>query len=515
MEGGNFYLLIFNVRVFKLEEKSFIELKGINKTFDDGFVAVRDFNLQIKKGEFVTLLGPSGCGKTTTINMIAGFEQPTRGQIRIGGIDIKDLPVHKRPCATVFQNYALFPNMTVYKNICYGLKVMRTPLEKIPASKYDEANKVYQDAIKVSEGKKKDLEKKRLTLQKKIDKEAEKYSKNAWFSENKEMRLTQFNQTVVLLRDKIAETHDQAEIAKIEKEILELKNNFKKKKPLDAAYDKLMKEYSNVDYWLAYWESYPVIQKENFEKRSLTRKLTKKEINERASKMIEKVGLTGKEDKYPSELSGGMQQRVALARALVIEPDILLLDEPLSALDAKVRKNLQDELKRLHQEFNLTFILVTHDQEEALMLSDKIVVMSEGDIEQVGTPSDVYDSPSTVWVAKFIGEANIFDGVYLGNHQIKLSSGDVIDTDEDVGFSANEPVKVLIRPEDFDVVSAGTGVFDATITNTVYKGLLWKIEGVLNDQTEITVDNIDFVELNSKVGLKFDPIDVHMMKVEH
>ncbi|WP_027120006.1 ABC transporter ATP-binding protein [[Mycoplasma] testudinis] len=499
-----------------MEEKSFIELKSVNKTFEDGFVAVRNFNLNIQKGEFVTLLGPSGCGKTTTLNMIAGFEQPTYGQIRIGGIDVKDMPVHKRPSATVFQNYALFPNMTVYKNICYGLKVMRTPLEEISPAKYAEAEKVFQDATKFASGKKKDFEKKRKAIETKIVKVDQKYLSNPWFEENKEMRLLQFNDAIIELRDKIAELDDEVKISNIEKEILDLRNNYKKKKTLDTQYDKLIKEYNNVDYWMSYWDTYPTMKKENFEKHSLTRKLTKKEIDERATKMIETVGLVGKEDKYPSELSGGMQQRVALARALVIEPDILLLDEPLSALDAKVRKNLQNELKRLHKEFKLTFLLVTHDQEEALVLSDKIVVMSEGDIEQVGTPSDVYDSPSNVWVAKFIGAANIFDGTYLGDYKIKLSSGDIIDTDEgeEEGFKPNETVKVLIRPEDFDVVEQGKGFFDATVTNTIYKGLLWEVQGELNDGTQIAVDNIDSVTLNQKVGLKFDPIDVHMMKVE-
>ncbi|MBR2857879.1 ABC transporter ATP-binding protein [bacterium] len=138
------------------------------------------------------------------------------------------------------------------------------------------------------------------------------------------------------------------------------------------------------------------MKKEAFEKRNLTRKLTKDEINDRANKVIKLVGLIGKESAYPDDLSGGMQQRVALARSIVIEPEILLLDEPLGALDAKVRKQLQNEIKRLHKELGLTFILVTHDQEEALMLSDKIVVMSDGKIEQIGTPNEIYDTPKNL-----------------------------------------------------------------------------------------------------------------------
>lgn len=161
-----------------MQDKDFIELKDINKTFEDGFVAVRDFNLKIKKGEFVTLLGPSGCGKTTTLKMLAGFEQPTYGQIKINGIDIKDMPVHKRPCATVFQDYALFPNMTVYKNICYGLKIMRTDLEVIPKNGRAEAEKVYNEAQKTANAKIKVLEKKRRDIKNKMAKVAQQYSKN-------------------------------------------------------------------------------------------------------------------------------------------------------------------------------------------------------------------------------------------------------------------------------------------------------------------------------------------------
>ncbi|WP_027123806.1 ABC transporter ATP-binding protein [Mycoplasmoides pirum] len=498
-----------------METKNFIELSNVNKIFDDGFVAVRNFNLTINRGEFVTLLGPSGCGKTTTLKMLAGFEQPTYGQIKINGVDIKDMPAHKRPCATVFQDYALFPNMTVYKNICYGLKILRTNLDSIPNSRYQEANNVYQDAIKIAKAKIKFLEKKRIDIKNKMDKISQQYLKNEWFNENREMRNSQFIDEMIKLREQVLETTDEQLIIKIKKQMIELKNNFNKKKSIDRKYDKLVKEYNNVDYWISYWETYPISKKESYEKRMLTRPLTKKEIAEKADRIIEKVGLKGKENKYPSELSGGMQQRVALARALVIEPDILLLDEPLSALDAKVRKTLQDELKRLHNEFKLTFILVTHDQEEALILSDKIVVMSEGDIEQVGTPSEVYDAPKNVWVAKFIGEANIFDGIYLGEHKIKLSNGVIIETDEgnDGSFAINEKINVLIRPEDFDVVPADKGIFNIEVTNATYKGVLWEITGLLNNETSITVQNIDYVEINQKVGITFDSIDVHMMKV--
>ncbi|WP_391516893.1 ATP-binding cassette domain-containing protein [Mycoplasmoides gallisepticum] len=497
-----------------MEDKVFIQLRNVNKTFDDGFVAVRNLNLDINKSEFVTLLGPSGCGKTTTLKLLAGFEQPTYGQIKINGIDIKDMPVHKRPFATVFQDYALFPNMTVYNNVCYGLKIMRVPKENTDPKLAVEAENIKKEAEKKAAAKIKDLSKKKNDLSNKLDKIRKEYEKNDWMLENDEMRFAQYQEELIKLEAQLSEAYEQSEINKLNQEIVELKTNYQKKIPIDNRYDKVLKELENADGWTSYWETYPIMKKEHFENKVLTRRLTKKEIEERANNMIKLVGLTGKEDKYPSELSGGMQQRVALARALVIEPETLLLDEPLSALDAKVRKQLQNELKRIHKELNITFILVTHDQEEALSLSDKIVVMSQGDIEQVGKPNAIYDSPINEWTAKFIGAANIFDGKYLGDYKIELNSGDIIDTDEEYEFKKGDNVRVLIRPEDFDVVEKDQGFFNVEVIKTSYKGVLWEVECLMSDKTKIKVDNIDEVKVGAIVGLKFDEMDVHMMRKE-
>lgn len=182
--------------------------------------------------------------------------------------------------------------------------------------------------------------------------------------------------------------------------------------------------------------------------------------------MIHLVGLKGFEDKYPEDLSGGMKQRVALARALVVEPDIILLDEPLSALDAKVRLQMQNELKRIHNELKLTFILVTHDQQEALSLSNKIVVMSKGVIEQVGSPKSIYDTPSSLWVAKFIGSANIFQGQYLGNKKVQLFDKTFVcrESSNLKQINKNDLVDVIVRPEDVIVVKPKNGVFCARVT---------------------------------------------------
>jgi spermidine/putrescine transport system ATP-binding protein len=218
------------------------------------------------------------------------------------------------------------------------------------------------------------------------------------------------------------------------------------------------------------------MESEKFKKRNISRKFKEEEIAYRVDNMIELVGLTGNEHKMPTELSGGMQQRVALARALVVEPDILLLDEPLSALDAKVRKQMQLELKRLHQELGLTFILVTHDQEEALALSNKVVVMSKGRVEQIDSPKRVYDTPKNEWVASFIGKTNMFDGSYIGKNKITFAGETFkinIDAVKKITTRAN--VKFMIRPEDIIITSPEKGFIKARVAQVLYKGQMYEI----------------------------------------
>ena len=253
-------------------ETSSVALRDVTKRFGD-VVAVDDLSLDLAGGEFFTLLGPSGCGKTTTLRMIAGFEQPTAGEIRIEGEDVAGLPPHRRPTNTVFQSYALFPHLSVEDNVAFGLKRKRVP------------------------------------------------------------------------RDEIAT---------------------------------------------------------------------------RVAAELERVGLATEAKRRPSQLSGGMQQRVALARALVNLPKVLLLDEPLGALDLKLRKGLQVELKRIQREVGITFVYVTHDQEEALTMSDRIAVMNGGRIEQVGVPEDVYERPETTFVAGFIGVSNLMPATVAGPGEVQL-----------------------------------------------------------------------------------------------
>ena len=280
-----------------------IELKHITKTFEDGFVAVEDFNLTVKRGEFVTFLGPSGCGKTTTLRMIAGFEIPTEGEILLDGKEIGNLPPNKRPINTVFQRYALFPHLNIFDNIAFGLKL---------------------------------------------------------------------------------------------------------------------------------------------------KKLSKDEIKRKVKKVLEMVDLEGFETRKVATLSGGQQQRIAIARALVNEPQILLLDEPLGALDLKMRKEMQLELKSMHERLGITFIYVTHDQEEALTMSDKIVVMSEGRMQQIGTPEDIYNEPKNAFVADFIGESNIFTGIMTDKLKVRFCGAEFACVDD---VEHGRLVEVVVRPEDVEITT--------------------------------------------------------------
>lgn len=318
--------------------ETIISLQGVTRRFKDGFVAVEDFNLDIKKGEFVTLLGPSGCGKTTTLRMIAGFDTPTEGKILLNGVDITKLPPYKRPVNTVFQHYALFPNLDVYDNVAFGLKLKKVPVE---------------------------------------------------------------------VRDR--------------------KGNVKTK----------MKHLSSED------------------------------IDKRVAHALEIVDLEELEDRDISSLSGGQQQRVAIARAIVNEPQVLLLDEPLSALDHKKRLDMQLELKAMHEKLGITFIYVTHDQEEALSMSNTIVVMKDGAIVQVGTPEDIYNEPINAYVADFIGESNIYNAVVTAKKEVRFLGAKWPCVDD---FPLNEKVDVVVRPEDVVLDEKGKGTVEGVIVSSVFKG---------------------------------------------
>jgi spermidine/putrescine transport system ATP-binding protein len=314
-----------------------IELRNVTKIFDGDFVAVNNVNLSIEKGEFFSLLGPSGCGKTTILRMISGLEEPTKGEVILNGRVINDLPPNKREVNTVFQNYALFPHLTVFENIAFSLRIKRK---------------------------------------------------------------------------------SEAEI---------------KKKVMD---------------------------------------------------MIDLMRLNGHENKKPSQLSGGQKQRVAIARALVNEPSVLLLDEPLAALDAKLRQHMLIELDNIHDEVGITFIYVTHDQSEALSISDHLAVMNEGKIIQVGTPVQVYESPANLFVANFIGETNFIQGIVekVEDNYILLKTEklDEIWCYRDFEVKIGEKINVSIRPEKLKITrekpseevlkNSFVNVFKGIVSERIYLG---------------------------------------------
>ncbi|MBQ3175943.1 MAG: ABC transporter ATP-binding protein [Bacteroidales bacterium] len=342
-----------------------IEVQNVSKHFGDK-IALDNINLNVKKGEFVTILGPSGCGKTTLLRLIAGFQTTSEGQIKISGNEITQTPPHLRPVNTVFQKYALFPHLNVFDNIAFGLKLKKTPE--------------------------------------------------------------------------------------------------------------------------------PVIEK-------------------KVKSALKMVGMTDYEYRDVDSLSGGQQQRVAIARAIVNEPEVLLLDEPLAALDLKMRKDMQMELKEMHQKLGITFVYVTHDQEEALTLSDTIVVMSEGRIQQIGTPMDIYNEPINSFVADFIGESNILNGTMVKDEKVAFAGHEFDCVDK--GFGENVPVDVVIRPEDiyiFDPQDAAQ--LNGVVTSCIFKGVHFEMLVQTDQGYELMVQDYHSFEAGRRVGLLVKPFDIHVMKKE-
>ncbi|MBP3494705.1 MAG: ABC transporter ATP-binding protein [Clostridia bacterium] len=238
-------------------------------------------------------------------------------------------------------------------------------------------------------------------------------------------------------------------------------------------------------------------------------KVSEEEIYKRVEEMLAMVNLRGFEKRDVNLLSGGQQQRVAIARALINNPKVLLLDEPLGALDLKLRKDMQNELKNIQRRTGITFIYVTHDQEEALSMSDTVVVMADGKIQQIGTPTDIYNEPQNAFVADFIGESNIIDGVMLDDYRVRFSGHEFECLDK--GFDKNEPVDVVVRPEDVDVVEEGKGMLVGTVTSVTFKGVHYEIIVSIKD-FKWMIQSTDYVEPNKKIGIYIEPDAIHIMK---
>lgn len=431
-----------------------ISLVDVDKEFGDKKV-LDQINLDIKRGDFVTLLGPSGSGKTTILRLIGGFEWTTRGEIKFNGIDIKDVPAHKRDTATIFQDYALFPHLSVRGNIEFGLKLKRIKkkAEEIPDvvwKKFEHLKKKWHDKQK-----------------RKI----------------KELKILQ---------------------AHLEKLLENPQLDIKKRKKLQDKLDDSDFRYSN-------WENYLTSKSESFKKKYLTRKITKQEINKEITDIIDLVGLTGNENRAISELSGGMKQRVALARSLVIEPEIVLLDEPLSALDTKIRQKMQVFLKKIQQKLGLTFIFVTHDQDEALQLSDKIAIIRNGKIAQYDEPKQIYDYPVNKWVANFIGDSNFFQAKYIKKNQVEILGLKLYTIHDE--FIPGQKLDCLIRPEDIDI-NLNSGYFKGKVIQNIYKGSYYSLD-IKVENTIINVETNDFYDLETQVFLKWDDDAIHLMEMEN
>ncbi|AEG40639.1 MAG: ABC transporter ATP-binding protein [Lactobacillus kefiranofaciens] len=341
-----------------------IKLKHITKQYDDGFVALRDINLTIESGKFYSLLGPSGSGKSTILRIIAGFSQPSSGQVFFAGKDITNLDAAKRHINTVFQNYALFPHLDVFENVAFGLKI--------------------------------------------------------------------------------------------------------KKKAMN-------------------------------------------EIKPAVKEALHMVRLDGYANREISELSGGQQQRVAIARAIINEPKVLLLDESLSALDKRLRKDMQFELRAIQKKLGITFIFVTHDQEEALSMSDEIFVLNDGKIQQSGSPVAIYDEPVNDFVARFIGDSNILSGRMIKDYEVEFANRQFKCADG--GIKSNEKVEVVIRPEDLDIVAPEKGKIVVTAQTQLFLGDHFEIKAMDADENEWLIHSTNGVKLGQRIELFFDPEDIHVMRL--
>ena len=478
-----------------------IELHNIVKYYGDNCV-VDGINLDIYPNEFVTLLGPSGCGKTTTLRMIAGFEYPNSGEIIVNGKIINELPAYARPVNTVFQRYALFPHLNVFENVAFGLRNYARNAAKTNCKlKYTRS-----------------VENEKINYNKLVDAEKEKYQK-------------QTADLFEVLNDKNATATAKADAKKrineFKAELFSKIKVFKtelngKLKEIKTQYKADIKECPSglVDFFGGKEKMLQeaIEDKKRFGKKNPEkvnyfdmRRTINRKIEEAVSEALKMVNLSGFEKRTIDKISGGQMQRVAIARAIVLKPKILLLDEPLSALDLKLRQNMQYELKEMQRNLGITFIFVTHDQEEAMVMSDRIIVMKDGIIQQQGSPKDIYNEPVNRYVANFIGESNIIEGVYLRKNIVHFLGVDwkVLGYEFDEG----EKVDVVIRPEDWDVVPLEKAHVVAKVTSSIFKGVHYELIVEIEGQ-EFIVHTYEDVKTGEDVGLKIDAYEICLMKVD-
>lgn len=459
--------------------RKILELKGIRKSYGDN-VILDNLNLSINENEFVTFLGPSGCGKTTTLRIIAGFETMEEGQLLLDNIDIASLPSHKRPINTVFQKYALFPHLNIYDNIAFGLR------NNIYSNVYDIGVMNMMEKYGFSDEEINSLVHKLTFIEK--PKDVKKYvidlfsKKSITYKVSDELSSLEKKLHPHTMKD----LKDEIERIIKENNLSVSLSSFDENQKYRTFKGDFLKFISKDD---PYFQMIEKIKE---------RKFKEDVIHEEVIKSLKLVNLEGYEKRSVSSLSGGQMQRIAIARAIVNKPRILLLDEPLSALDLKLRKSMRLELRELQRKLGITFIFVTHDQEEAMVMSDTVVVMNEGKIQQLGRPEDIYNTPINKFVATFIGEANIFRGVYSASKRLdilgktfKVSSLDVRPGDK---------VYVIIERPDFDICSMDIARLKGEVISSVYEEGKYLLDVKVND-TIIKVESDDKQNIGDIIGL--------------
>ena len=452
--------------------KKLIELKGIKKSYDDNAI-LDGLDLYINDQEFVTLLGPSGCGKTTTLRIIGGFEDFDEGEVLLLGENISEVPSHKRPINTVFQKYALFPQMNVFNNVAFGLKnSVHSRVYHIGIINLLEEYNFDDDDIKDIEDYLEQFEKPKDAKKAIID----------WLLDKS------------IAMKAIKEFDEKYAIDKNPN----LFNEIIKEYGFNETYEGSIKKQKNAFLYAQKMKDVYLILADRVNSRKFKNEVIDAEVN----KTLKLVNLEGYGNRKPSELSGGQQQRVAIARAVINKPQILLLDEPLSALDLKLRQQMRYELKEIQRNLGITFIFVTHDQEEAMTMSDTIVVMNGGHIEQIGRPEDIYNAPKNRYVADFIGEANIIDGKYIGDEVVVFLGRKFKCSVND--FDPNEEIYVIVEANDFDIVSLENAKLIGEVIECKLKKSFYELNVLVNGKNiKVTTDTK--IPVGEKIGLMVEP----------